>query len=58
MEKFVYVFSIEARDKLIKDGFHLLKSDERKNVFVFANSQDKKFSLDGASCFLSNTLTF
>lgn len=55
--KFIYVFSSGDRDKLLSQGFNLLKSDETQNVYVFVGNDDLKFSDDIAFVF-SDTLTF
>ena len=36
---FIYVFDKQARDMLLADGFHLLKSDERNEIYVFVNQE-------------------
>lgn len=58
MEKFLYVFSKEARDRLISANYTLLKSDEKNEVYVFANQMDMTFALADISFIRSNTLTF
>lgn len=58
MEKFVYVFSKEARDKLLSKGYRLLKSDENNDTYVFENDASMVFSLGDISVIRSNTLTF
>lgn len=55
--KFIYVFSSGDRDKLLSQGFNLLKSDETQNVYVFVGNDDLKLSDDIAFVF-SDTLTF
>lgn len=55
--KFIYVFERNARDKLLAEGYKLIKSDERQNVFVFENRETHTFSEDFAFVF-SDTLTF
>ena len=39
MGNFIYVFSVESRDKLIAMQYALLKSDEARHVFVFLNKE-------------------
>lgn len=58
MEKFLYVFSKEARDRLLSANYTLLKSDEKNEVYVFANQMDMTFDLADISFIRSNTLTF
>jgi hypothetical protein len=57
-EKFIYVFSKEARDYLLSNGFKLLKSDERNETYVFNNDPALSFATHGISVIRSNTLTF
>ena len=58
MEKFLYVFNKEARDRLLEANYTLLKSDEKNEVYVFANQMDMTFALADISFIRSNTLTF
>lgn len=58
MCNFIYVTSIEAKDKLLSYGYNLLKSNEEKNIYVFENIQEQCFSLEPSEYALSNTLTF
>ena len=58
MEKFIYVFSKSARDRLVAANYTLLKSDEQNEVYVFANQMDMTFALADISFIRSNTLTF
>lgn len=58
MEKFIYVFSKSARDRLIAANYTLLKSDEQNEVYVFANQMEMTFDLADISFIRSNTLTF
>lgn len=58
MEKFLYVFNKEARDRLLEANYTLLKSDEKNETYVFANQMDMTFALAGISYIRSNTLSF
>ena len=58
MEKFLYVFSKEVRDRLLAANYTLLKSDEKNETYVFANQMDMTFALADISFIRSNTLTF
>ena len=58
MEKFLYVFNKEARDRLLEANYTLLKSDEKNETYVFANQMDMTFALADISFIRSNTLTF
>lgn len=57
---FIYVFNSEDRDNMVKSGFHLLKSDEKNNVFVFIlTDEDKRIHDYSKSNFIiSDILTF
>lgn len=43
MPKFVYVFHKDDRDELLALGYQLLKQDEERNIFIFANQEVQKF---------------
>lgn len=58
MEKFLYVFDPEARDKLLCDGFTLLKSNDEDGIYIFANQNTETFDLADITFVRSNTLTF
>ncbi len=55
--RFIYVFSEESRDRLIKLGFQQIKSDSAHGTFIFANDQ-AKFAELPEEYVLSDTLTF
>lgn len=59
--KFIYVFDTDARDKLLSANYHLLKSDEQQNIFVFESKETHTFAASDSEDFafvLSDTLTF
>ena len=58
MEKFLYVFNKEARDRLLEANYTLLKSDEKNETYVFANQMDMTCALADISYIRSNTLSF
>ena len=58
MNKFIYVFSTESRDKLLSAGYKLLKSNNEQDMYVFENKEVHTFSLHNISFALSDTLTF
>ena len=58
MQNFIYVFSTDARDALIKAGYKLLKSDEDEQCFVFINKAEEEFACTFYEFALSNILTF
>lgn len=55
--KFAYVYSKEARDKLLMRGYELLKSDDVHQIYVFANNR-AVFDCSEISVAFSDTLTF
>jgi len=57
-ENFIYVFSEDARERLLQMQYQLLKRDERNHVYVFVNKTNQNFECDGVDFILSNTLTF
>lgn len=56
--KFIYVFSKDDRDILLKAGFTLLKEDIRNSIYVFGKSNSLTFALTEVSYIESDTLTF
>jgi hypothetical protein len=56
--RFIYVFSIEAYEKLLLMGYKPLKSDENQSVYIFENQDKLVFSTDEIECVRSDTLTF
>lgn len=56
--KFVYVFSVQDKELLLSLGYHLIKSDDRLDIYVFDNSGVVCFSDSDIECVLTNTLTF
>lgn len=56
--KFVYVFDIASRDKLLAAGFTLLKEDIAAQTFTFMNDGKMTFALDDITHVSTNMLTF
>lgn len=56
--KFIYVFTFEAKNKLIDAGFVLLKADQKNSIYCFKNQPDEYDVLDTVSYIVSNKLTF
>ena len=55
--RFIYVFSREERDTLLANGYAMLKNDENKNTYIFANKGDADFDLSDKTRYaLSDTL--
>lgn len=57
-ERFIYVFSAKAKDELLSRGYKLLKSYNDKSIYIFENSNTKKFSLEKTEYVTSNVITF
>ena len=61
---FIYVMSEADREKLLKLGYSLLKSDRANRVWIFSAGDGMDFSSEdqltkaGVRYVLSNTLTF
>ena len=58
MERFIYVFTVNSRDRLLEKGYRLLQSDESNNIFIFANTDKMSFDLGGIIHLASDTLLF
>ncbi len=58
MAKFIYVFRTDVRDKLIEQGYTLLKSDDERSMYIFENSETLNFGNMHFSAVFSDTLTF
>lgn len=57
-DRFIYVFSEAARDRLLNAGYRLLKSDAKNNVYIFGNDPNVVFCIGGLGEIKTNTLTF
>ncbi len=58
MSKFLYVFSENERDELLKLGYSLIKSDIECGIFVFENQAKLSFDKKTVEAIPSDTLTF
>lgn len=56
--KFIYAFDENTKNKLINDGYQLLKTSDTQSVFIFKNKSGIVFNLNEGTFVLSNTLTF
>lgn len=54
---FVYVFSKEAKEKLLDMGYTLFQSDDLYDRYVFLNNDDLHIDQSGVSYILSDSLT-
>ena len=55
---FIYVCSEEAKNELLARGYCLLKADDTKGIYVFANNGDMTFANSEMTFVYSNTITF
>lgn len=58
MKKFLYVFGRENRDALLNANYTLLISNERSDIYVFANKVDLTFDFSTIRFAYSDTLIF
>lgn len=56
--KFLYVFSKDARGKLLDKGLKLIKEDDKNEVYIFINDQKASFDLGGVFFMPSDTIAF
>lgn len=56
--KFIYVFKKEDRDRLLSDGYVLLKEDDSNSMYVFEAGDKLVFELTDMDFVYSDTLTF
>lgn len=59
MERFIYTQGKETRDKAIKLGYRLIRSDDENEIYIFEapEGQLNFANLDGV-CTMSNTIIF
>lgn len=57
-EKFIYVFSIEDRERLLKIGFTPIQQDDKQDVYVFENNPDLFDELEGITFCPTSVLRF
>lgn len=55
MSKFIYVFNEEEKNKMVKQGFRLLKDS---SPFIFANDNKKQFKFDDKTMAFSDVMQF
>lgn len=58
MNKFIYVFDEDAKEKLLAKKYTLLKSDTRNNIYVFENKSEQHFDFKDMVYTLSDVLTY
>lgn len=60
MNKFIYAYDIETKEKLKKAGYEFMNEINYKgrNAFLFINNEDNKFNFTNCNLEFSNRLTF
>lgn len=57
MDKFIYVFDLDCKERLEKLGYKFLQ--ETNNAYIFENKPNEQFSLfDNSKYMICNTLFF
>ena len=56
MNKFIYVFTEEDKEKLLKQGFSILKNDAKP--YVFANNEKVKIDFEDVKATYGNAMYF
>lgn len=56
--RFLYVFNVADRDKLLSLGYTLLTDSHDGKVFIFANKAECTFSLDDLDYVTSDIISF
>lgn len=58
--KFIYIFTQEGYDDMVRRGYELLKEDRANGIWVFVNKdpEDMEFSDRNYNAVLSNVVTF
>ena len=57
-KKFIYVFSEEDRDRLLRAGLQLIREDQKNRVYQFLIDGSATFSLENTQYMLTNRLDF
>lgn len=58
MDKFIYTFNPEAKEKLLSAGFVLIKEDTANSVYIFLNNDTVNYALSEISYITSNSISF
>lgn len=59
LKEFIYVFNEDDRDTLQREGFMLLKADDKNSVYIFKSRPELSFDYVGVSTLVfSDILTF
>ena len=57
MDRFIYVFDEATRNEMLKNGFEMIQSDEKKRVYVFLNRPEILFTLNGIASVRTNMIS-
>ena len=57
-KKFIYVFTIDDKAKMLGAGYNLIKTDSRNNIFIFENDPESTFDLSKVIHIKSDVLTY
>lgn len=58
MNRFIYVFDEDAKERLLAKKYTMLKSDIRNNIYVFENKPEQHFDFKDMVYTLSDVLTY
>lgn len=58
MAKFIYAFSADTAEAMLRCGLHLIKSDIANNMYVFENNPDVEIPYSKRDFVFADTLTF
>lgn len=57
-KKFIYVFTLQARDLLLNAKYNLLSSDDTNNIFIFAADSGEDIDWNKIIFLRSDTLLY
>ena len=56
--KFIYVFSAEDKERMLSQGYELVRAEPNGKFYVFANKDDVHFENENMKFSYSNMLSF
>lgn len=56
MYSFIYVFSVEDKEKMLASGYNLVGSNENRNLYIFENKSTLTFDNKAVKHVYSNSL--
>lgn len=57
-EKFIYILDKDTMKELSEKGYRIVATFDKKNIYVFTNTDGIEEDLQGKTFYPSNTLTF